>query len=503
MSSTPAAVGSAGVLRQIAHASRKAVALVALLAAVFFLYAPSSGSLMELWNDTLKTTYTHGYIIAALVGWMVLHRRERIAAIPRESSVAGSLLVAAVGVAWMISVRAGIEIFHQLLLLGVMWLSVWAVFGVRIALQVWLAIGYFIFAIPVWDYIIPSLQEVTVHAVAFLLDFTSVPAYVDGNYVHLAAGVFEIAGGCSGVHFFIVSLALATLYGEVGRDSLKVRLQLGALAVGLALLTNWVRVYIIIVAGHLTDMQHYLIRKEHYTFGWMVFAVSMTVFFLLARRFAPASRQDFAPVAPASGHASRAITALAVACVFALPAWQFLRAAEPAMLPAIESLLPAAPAGWSHVAPEPLSAWNPVFTGADRVERAEYSDAAGRSVQVFIASYAVQGQDKELVAYGNSLIGPKDGSIVSEGPASSTAIARELIVQGTRERFVVRYYYDIGGRHIDRGIVAQLWYGLRAMRGQVVSSVLAFRAVCTADCDQARMLLDEFAATADSKEMLK
>ncbi len=37
------------------------------------------------------------------------------------------------------------------------------------------------------------------------------------------------------------------------------------------------------VAGYLTDMQHYLVRVDHYYFGWALFAVAMAVFFLLAR----------------------------------------------------------------------------------------------------------------------------------------------------------------------------------------------------------------------------
>jgi len=500
MSSVPAALGAATGLRHAARAWRKVCAIVALLAGVFFLYAPSSGSLMELWSDTGKTTYTHGYLIAALMAWLVLRRRDALTAIPWSPSIAGSLLVAAAGVAWMVSVRAGIELFHQLSLLGLLWLSIWAVVGLRMALQLWLPIGFLIFAIPIWDQINFLLQEATVHAVALLLDLSSIPAWVDGNFVHLAAGVFEIAGGCSGIHFFIVSLALATLYGEIGRDSMKVRIQLVALGAVLALLTNWLRVYIIIVAGHLTDMQHYLIREEHYTFGWMVFAVMMLVFFLLARRFAPAVRERPPRMAPDSAHASRALAVIvALACVIAPPAWEFLRSAEPAILSNGTSM-PAAPAGWSHAVPTPASSWNPVFAGADRVERAEYANPAGRELQVYVASFAAQGQDKELVAYGNTPVGPDEGSIVSESRAATGPAARELLVQGPKGRSIIRYYYDIGGHRTDRGVFAQLWYGIKTLRGEVVSSVFAVRAVCAADCDDARALLDEFAESGKARK---
>jgi hypothetical protein len=115
----------------------------------------------------------------------------------------------------------------------------------------------------------------------------------------------------------------------------------------------------------------------------------------------------------------------------------------------------------------------------------------------------VQRQDKELVGYGNSFFDPKEGAVVSEGASATVAGGPEIVVQSAHDRSVVRYHYEIGGRRIDRGPLAQLWYGLRALRGPVVSSVFAARAVCTADCDQARTLLDGFAATADSRKQLK
>jgi exosortase A len=470
-------------------------AVVALLAGAFWLHRPSSTSLMELWGDTSKTTYTHGYVIAALLVWLVFRRRQRLAWEAWSPSVFAAALVAATGVAWIVAVRSGIEIVHQLLLLALLWLSVWAVFGRRIALTLALPIGYLVFAIPVWDQINSLLQAGTVAAVQFLLKLSGIPAYVDGNFVHLAAGLFEVAGGCSGIHFFIVSLAIATLYGEIGRDSLKTRLALIGLAAGLALLTNWLRVYIIVVAGHLTNMQHYLIRVEHYQFGWVVFAVMMTLFFLIARRFAPGAPADSGtPAATAMSGASFGLAlALAAIAVTAVPLWELARPVQPATL-SVEALLPTAPAGWSQVAAD-SSRWNPVFEGADQIARGEYASADDdRRVEAFVASYALQRQNKELVAYGNSLIGSDEGTIASVARSGQTAPAKELVVEAPRERALIRYFYRIGEMRTDRGIVAQLAYGLSAIRKPTPSSVVALRTACLPDCDAARALLDEFAA---------
>jgi len=495
MSSVPAslAVASAGPYSH--RAWRIGGAIVAVLAAVFLLYWPSSDSLMELWSDTGKTTYTHGFVIAGLVAWLVFRRRDLLAEIPWSPSIPASLLVLVAGFAWMVAVRGGIEIVHQLLLLTLLWLAVWALCGLRMARQLWIPIGYLIFAIPVWDQIIFQLQEATVFAVALLLKVSSIPAYVDGNTVHLAAGVFEVEGGCSGVHFLIVALALSTLYGEMGRDTWNVRIKLIALAVALALITNWLRVYIIVVAGHLTNMQHYLVRKEHYNFGWMVFAVMMVGFFLLARRFKlrePERAAVGAPPPASAGNARSVGLAVAIICLVATPAWALLQSVNPAELPPPVSLTVYTPTGWSQGAESATPDWNPVFVGADQVERAIYQSPAGGRVHVYLASYAAQAQGKELVSYGNSLLGQADGSIESSSRATSGQAARELVVQNPAGRAVIRYYYLIGGHVTDRGIVAQVWYGLSALRRETTASVFAMRAACLPDCDAARTLLGEF-----------
>ncbi|HMN42956.1 MAG TPA: EpsI family protein [Povalibacter sp.] len=471
---------------------------MALLAGVFVLHWPSSDSLLQLWSDTSKTTYTHGFAIAVLVLWLVLRKRDQFIGKLCRPSMPAALFVLLAGLVWIVTVRSGIELAHQLLLLAILWLSVWAVFGRLIALQLWFPIGYLIFAIPLWDQANSLLQGATVVAVQFLLKLSSIPAYVEGNFVHLAAGVFEVAGGCSGIHFFIVSLAISTLYGEIGRDSAKVRVQLAAIAAALALLTNWLRVYIIVVAGYLTNMQHYLVRVEHYNFGWVVFAVMMTVFFVIARRFVPPAEKT----TQAAGFAAASVPSwsrvvlgmlMALIAIMAAPSWQILTPVQPAALPSIDALLPQASGSWSLISDE-SSAWNPVFVGADYTSRREYTSRDGLRVQAFVASYALQYQGKELVGYGNAFIGPGEGTVVASTREYADHPITELIVQGPQERSVIRYYYQVGTHRTDRGIVAQLRYGLVAIRGGASSSVIALRSVCRLDCDEARAILTGFAA---------
>src|SRR5690606_24257028 len=131
------------------------------------------------------------------------------------------------------------------------------------------------------------------HVVRGLLRVVGIPSHFIGNDVQIPAGTFEIAGGCSGLHFFVVALAIGALMGEMRGDDWRGRLKLLLLAGALALVCNWLRVFTIILAGHYTHMQHYLVAQSHYGYGWMVFALAMVVFFVLERRIAiTANRAD-------------------------------------------------------------------------------------------------------------------------------------------------------------------------------------------------------------------
>src|SRR5688500_12557242 len=202
-----------------------------LIVAVFCLYWPTASSLIREWEDTQKTTYTHGYLIGAISLWLMVRNRQRIKTSALHVSWGAAITAGAVSLLWLVALRAGIQIVHQMLLPILMWLAVCAICGRAIAIRCAFPIAYLYFAIPFWDEVNFILQGATVAAVDFLLRLTGVHAYVESNIVQISGGVFEIAGGCSGLHFFIVALAIAALYGEINRDSVKVRLQLLALAV--------------------------------------------------------------------------------------------------------------------------------------------------------------------------------------------------------------------------------------------------------------------------------
>jgi exosortase A len=480
-------------VRQLEGTSQRWVvgSVLMLVAGIFFLYWPSAQALMQLWGDTEKTTYTHGWMIAGSTLWLIARRRVEINSTAITPHLAAAILLLPLSVTWLIAVRAGIQIVHLVLLPALMWTAVWAIFGRRVAASVSLPIFFLLLGMPLWDSVNSWLQWGTVHACDLLLGLTGIPAYVEGNLVHLRVGTFEVAGGCSGLHFFIVALALAVLYGEIGRDSVKTRLLFVLLALALAMLTNWIRVYVIIVAGHLTAMQHPLVHT-HYGFGWCIFAVMMAAFFLVARRFPQTMRSSidggFTSANAVSWH--RCVTG--VLLLIAVPVFAWLSPLGAASLPA-ENAAALAPT-WARMTDTSgaiVDAWHPRFIGADRETVSRFENADHEDVQMYVATYAFQKQGKELVGYDNSLLDESIETVISEAEIASPP-SIERVLQSHRGESVIRYSYRIGSMRTVNDRKAQLWYAVASLMRPVTSQVIALRSPCLPDCDAARNRIQNF-----------
>ncbi len=278
------------------------------LAVALTLHWPAALRLHQLWTDTDNSIYTHGYLVAATAAWLIWRRREYINGAP-AAPVSGALVLLFVAeLLWLLAFQSGIGLGYLILLPVLLWLVVLIGFGLGVARVLLLPLAYPYFAMPIWGVLNPLAQWGTVFAVRPLLYMAGVNAYFAGNVVHLSSATIEIAGGCSGLRYIMVALAIATLLGELRNDSLRMRVQLLALATALAVIGNWIRVFIVILAGDLTHMQNYLVKHSHVGFGWCVFAVAMLIFFLIERRWPvtpPANSHEPGPSGESDRHAVR------------------------------------------------------------------------------------------------------------------------------------------------------------------------------------------------------
>jgi exosortase A len=482
---SPLALGSSTV----AAGAARAIALIAVVLGTFAVLWPTTISLSERWADTVSRAYTHGSLILLLSCVLVWRRRAVLAAIPAQPSWLACAATAALGLAWLIAFRAGITIGHQILLPIICLGVVATIFGFAVLRRLWLPIGYLYFAIPIWDILNPLLQWGAAFAVRGLLSVVGIPVFFDGLEFQIPAGRFEIADGCSGLHFFLVGLSIATLYGEMHSDSRVMRLKLLALATFFALATNWVRIALIIVVGHQTDMQHHLVKEEHYTFGWFMFAGAMAIYFLIVRRW-PAPPESADPVALPAVTPAVPVRGVWLACAaLALPAVAPLADANVAGADRASRYGLPQVQGWSRDA----SAINgaPLFRNPDSSEQATFvRDLTG--VQAFSAVYLQQTQGKELNDFANRPFGEGFAQVSGFTYPGDGRWLEVQVRDRARATWLVRVLYRVDDAAFANSRHAQLAYAARSLSGDPVSSALVLRTACATDCDAARTALDRF-----------
>lgn len=479
------------------HSLGRACGIGLMLGATWLALWPSSSSLLDMWLAGQEQSYGHGLLVVLMSLWMVYWRRDILIRQEVRGTVWLLPVIGLTGLLWLIAVRGGLQIVHQVLLPPFGLLVVAALWGPALARHVLLPVGMLYFAIPVWSALTTPLQQTTVIANQVLLGFVDVPHFISGRFIKIPEGIIEIADTCAGVNFFIVGLCLAVFLGELNRDTWSRRILLVAIAALFSMASNSIRVAIIIYAGHVTNMQHPLITEGHYDFGWVVFAVTMALFFLTSRYLPvaadPAVHPAHTPQASSTGAqwpGFGMLTATLV-CVAVAPAWAAVLNQRSAL--AVEPInLPSAPPGWNGPAPG-YSAWHPVLQGADARTSGWYRHNMD-VVEVLIADYAEQRQGKEINGFGNSitgadLTGPLEQQRIDLGPARVNAwVVRDA--EGLR--WQLWYGYRVGGYRFHDEIAQALWYGLRSLIGPVPSRIEAARSPCRPDCDAANERLGLF-----------
>jgi exosortase len=477
--------------------------LAVLVAATVGLFWPTIASLLIEWGDTATLTYTHGPLVALISAWLLLRERTALSALAVQSDYRAAVVLGVLSVLWLIAYHAGLQLIHQVLWPLIGWLVIWAALGVAAARRCGFALGYLYFAVPVWSLGNNFLQDATVFAVRMLLHLVGISAYVVNNVVHIPAGVFEIAGGCSGLHFFIVALAIAALYGELQRDSLRVRAGLLVVAAAVAMLSNWVRVFTIIVAGHLTDMQHYLVRVDHYYFGWGVFALAMVLFFVIARRMPLSAPQATAHRADSSAKGTSRLGGVAAALIALSigPAWSIANGASNAASGAMvgANTLPVDPGAWRGPFAD-RGSWQPRYPAADLQQRGEYRSSIG-AISAFVAAYSYQRQGKEMIGFDNSLLGdsPVEITATARHELAGYSVKELELIDANGRMSVLWYRYRIGSRYFSSDLPTQLYYGLASLVSAPTSRLIALRADCSVDCEKARTALAELLRAFDEQ----
>jgi exosortase A len=466
-------------------------AVWALLGVAVVALWPAFASLARIWRDMFD--YHHGILIAVVaLAWLWRIRREIDASSVRPVRAALPLVAIAL-LAWTIAYRANSELMQQMLLPIIPILAVYAAAGPQVCRRVAAPIAYLYFAIPLWEQLLPYLQALTTAVAESVLGALGVPTQVEGHHVTIPSGRFSIIEGCSGKRYLVIALAFGALAAAIEGLRWRRTLALLAVATGLALLTNWLRVVTVIYVGHVTQMQHYLVAHEHMSFGYALFVPLLLAILWVSRRICRG--QSDQPVARAAAEVERRSRPADWAIVMGLVVLPILVWARVPEQNAVVHLaaMPVATGAWQGPLPA-AEAWQPRFVDPAEERRAAYA-VDGQRIEVYVNVYGVQTPGRELVFHRNSVAPIDRYTLIRRVPARSATPPAEVVAEsglsgGTR--WVVTHTYKVGGWLTTSPGLAQVYYGLHAIVRPVPGGTLAIATRCDADCDSAERAIDEF-----------
>ena len=477
-----------------------------LLAGMFLLvsvlYRDATQYLIGLWSR-FDGPYGHGFLVLAVVLYLVYQRRERIRAqVPCPAAralpaVAGCVLV------WLAATLADIQVIQAIILLPLILAAIWAMAGAPVARLLLFPVMFAAFALPVWSPLLPLLRAITAAGAFFLVRLSGITAHLQDYEVQLPSGQLSIEAACSGLNYLLAALALGVFYAWLNYRDFRSRLLVVAIAATAALLANILRVFVIIYLAYVTEMQHPLV-KQHLMLGWYLFgALVLLLLFidhLVYRRRGP--EPDAAGKAFRMGGGvdcqggylqRRLLPAVVIALLVSGPAAAWWLKQRTVALPTGILQLPPGQSGWSG--PESLNdSWLPLYHGATPFRTAYHKH--GMRVMVYIGYYPRQRQGSELINELNRISGEAGWQQAAVQSRTVGSEGRQLteteLVSADGLHRLVWYRYRVAGHYTVSDYAAKALQVAGLLAGRQEAAVIALAADSSEEPAVARDVLEDF-----------
>ena len=454
-------------------------------------------------------TYAHGFLILPIVAYLIWQKRTELACVTPRPAPKAVLLMVFPALLWLLGYAAQVAVVEQLAVVAMLPVIVWVIFGSDVVRRIMFPLAYLFFAVPMGDFLVGPLQDVTAAFTVWAVQLTGIPVYWEGRFFYIPSGSFEVAEACSGIRYLIASLALGTLYAYLTYTSLKRRLIFIALSAVVPIAANGARAYGIVI---MADLSGYTLAVgvDHIIYGWLFFGVVIFLLFWLGSFF----REE-----PASVHGKGAASVdmdaisggiptimtfaiwagLATSLVISAPGFAAWMDARSAAALATDVKLPLGHGEWSGPF-DTGTQWNPSFVGAQE-HRAEYRKA-GQSVQNYPAYYPSQNKDAELVNWHNVVFDDKQSRRMGGGVTQAHLSAERnwpvlvTSLESEGRTRLVWYWYEVDGS----ATVSRVWAKAYAARSRLVggrsgSAAWVISTEYSMDAEEAAVLMEDFLTT--------
>ena len=223
------------------------------VATLLVAYSDTLIAMVTIWERS--GTFAHAFVVPPICVWLVWRLRETLAQ-TRPQPVPWLLLpMALVALGWMLGRVAYANSVSHLAFTALLVLSVPAVLGWAVTRVIAFPLLFLFFAVPVGEALTPILMLWTADFVVAALRLTGVPVYREGQQFIIPSGSWSVVAACSGIRYLMASFMVGTLFAYLNYRSLKRRLAFVAVSIVMPIVANWVRAYLIVMIGHLSNNQ--------------------------------------------------------------------------------------------------------------------------------------------------------------------------------------------------------------------------------------------------------
>lgn len=413
-------------------------------------------------------TFAHGLIVLPVFAWLVWRKREEIGSLTPRPVPWLAIPAACAGFLWLlgqlVSVAAAV---HAGLILMVVFGMIGAI-GWRLSRMLIFPLAFLLFGIPVGEFLLPLLMNLTAEFTVFAVRASGVPVYQEGLHFVVPNGRWSVVEACSGIRYLIASLMVGSLYAYLNYSSLRKRLLFMLVAIAVPIVANWLRAYMIVMLGYLSGNE-LATGVDHLIYGWVFFGVVIMIMFWIGQRWSEEPKR----VTPGRETSKISVTSKLVKAfpVFASIAVFSLAGAqldEPVAGFEVRYGLPGPEAGWLESEAATFS-YRPHYLGFRGESVRTYRDAQGEELLLYSALFKDQREGAEMVTWGNGLTGPEETRINlvrggTVGSALGPVRSARIIAMG--QELAVLEWYLIDGHTVTRDWELKLRLAAKRLVGQ-------------------------------------
>ncbi|GMW01287.1 MAG: hypothetical protein AMXMBFR84_24240 [Candidatus Hydrogenedentota bacterium] len=265
----------------------------ALFLLLVVLYWNAAQSLYVNWK-LVDSYYSHGFFVPIISFFFVWRERKKISAIPSTPSPSGIVWIAGASILLLLGDFLGFTVLGHLSILPMTAGVCIASMGKARTRVLWFPITFLFFMIPIPPSLTQSvalkLKLIAASSAVDLANLLTLPMVQEGSYIHFRDDFLLVGEVCGGLRSLIALLALGALVAYISPVRWWARIALLLMAGPIAVAANIVRIFFLCVVGYFYGSE-VAAGKVHDYSGILIFAVAMTLFFMLEvplRRWAAA-----------------------------------------------------------------------------------------------------------------------------------------------------------------------------------------------------------------------